>query len=293
MCASARNVNIPPPQPSILRSIQHVWGTLTSPPPQPSILRTSASPFSPHSTGSHPTQWHSDRKSHPTKNSKSPHRGKSWWHSVMNKLLNQQNPILKHWRAYGFAMQKWSCLNVSPNGTDIKRRLPPTMLLTPGLSHITRRKVTSPNVNARWRKVTSHGGKSHHFVTIPMAQRRPTENRKVTNLAATLRTVRYLLILGRSLHRIPKRESPCNVPLGLTLPNGTPALRPKTRQDLASADKSAKPKVHCTQQQTTAENEESQQNTAGTQANYESTKNANESAKATKVLRTSYPLGSS
>ena len=33
------------------------------------------------------------------------------------------NPILKHWRANGFAMQKWSCLNVSPNGTDMKRRL--------------------------------------------------------------------------------------------------------------------------------------------------------------------------
>ena len=53
-------------------------------------------------------------------------------------------------------------------------------LLAPGLSHIRRRKVTSPNGNARWRKVTSHGGKSHHFVTIPMAQRHPTENQKVT-----------------------------------------------------------------------------------------------------------------
>ena len=50
----------------------------------------------------------------------------------------------------------------------------------PGLSHITRRKVTSPNGIARWRKVTSHGGKSHHFATIPMAQRHSTENRKVT-----------------------------------------------------------------------------------------------------------------
>ena len=50
----------------------------------------------------------------------------------------------------------------------------------PGLSHITRRKVTSPNGIARWRKVTSHGGKSHHFATIPMAQRHSTENRKGT-----------------------------------------------------------------------------------------------------------------
>ena len=33
---------------------------------------------------------------------------------------------------------------------------------------------------SRWRKVTSHGGKSHHFVTIPMAQRHPIENWKVT-----------------------------------------------------------------------------------------------------------------
>jgi len=49
---------------------------------------------------------------------------------------------------------------------------------------------------------------------------------------------------------------------------------------------SAKPKVYCTQQQTTAENEESRQNTVGTQANDESTKNADECAKATKVLRT-------
>ena len=55
-----------------------------------------------------------------------------------------------------------------------------TLLLAPGLSHIRRRKVTSPNGNARWRKVTSHGGKSHHFVTIPMAQRHPTENQKLT-----------------------------------------------------------------------------------------------------------------
>ena len=53
-------------------------------------------------------------------------------------------------------------------------------LQAPGLSHITRRKVTSPNGIARWRKVTSHGGKSHHFATIPMAQRHSTENRKVT-----------------------------------------------------------------------------------------------------------------
>ena len=53
-------------------------------------------------------------------------------------------------------------------------------VLAPGLSHITRRKVTSPNGNARWRKVTSQGGKSHHFLTIPMAQRHPTENQKVT-----------------------------------------------------------------------------------------------------------------
>ena len=53
-------------------------------------------------------------------------------------------------------------------------------LRAPGLSHITRRKVTSPNGIARWRKVTSHGGKSHHFATIPMAQRHSTENRKVT-----------------------------------------------------------------------------------------------------------------
>ena len=55
-----------------------------------------------------------------------------------------------------------------------------SMLRAPGLSHIRRRKVTSPNGNARWRKVTSQGGKSHHFVTIPMAQRHPTENQKVT-----------------------------------------------------------------------------------------------------------------
>ena len=55
-----------------------------------------------------------------------------------------------------------------------------TSLRAPGLSHITRRKVTSPNGIARWRKVTSHGGKSHHFATIPMAQRHSTENRKVT-----------------------------------------------------------------------------------------------------------------
>ena len=54
------------------------------------------------------------------------------------------------------------------------------LIQAPGLSHITRRKVTSPNGIARWRKVTSHGGKSHHFATIPMAQRHSTENRKVT-----------------------------------------------------------------------------------------------------------------
>ena len=35
-------------------------------------------------------------------------------------------------------------------------------------------------------------------------------------------------------HATPKRESPCNVPLGLMLPNGRPALQPKTRQDLAT-----------------------------------------------------------
>ena len=61
-----------------------------------------------------------------------------------------------------------SCIEICP------------VLLAPGLSHITRRKVTSPNGNARRRKVTSQGGKSHHFVTIPMAQRHPTENQKVT-----------------------------------------------------------------------------------------------------------------
>jgi len=32
----------------------------------------------------------------------------------------------------------------------------------------------------RQAQVTSHGGKSHHFVAIPMAQRHPTENAKVT-----------------------------------------------------------------------------------------------------------------
>ena len=35
-------------------------------------------------------------------------------------------------------------------------------------------------------------------------------------------------------HTTPKRKSPCNVPLGLTLPNGRPALQPKIRQDLAT-----------------------------------------------------------
>ena len=35
----------------------------------------------------------------------------------------------------------------------------------------------------RQARVTSHGGKSHHFVAIPMAQRHPTENAKVTKFS--------------------------------------------------------------------------------------------------------------
>ena len=79
-------------------------------------------------------------------------------------------------------------------------------VLAPGLSHITRRKVTSPNGNARWRKVTSQGGKSHHFLTIPMAQRHPTENQKVTKSSRDIAHSEIFVDFRRSLHRIPMAQ---------------------------------------------------------------------------------------
>ena len=87
------------------------------------------------------------------------------------------------WSTCGFSLSGWDLQDEDFNFRSEAKISMNDMIQAPGLSHITRRKVTSPNVTARWRKVTSHGGKSHHFVTIPMAQRHPTENRKVAKFS--------------------------------------------------------------------------------------------------------------
>ena len=112
---------------------------------------------------------------------------KTWaldWYSLKAswKTESRRYPETKPSAAFPSKVKKGDLAPSSdvPNKIIFKKKHSKHPLRAPGLSHITRRKVTSPNGNARWRKVTSQGGKSHHFLTIPMAQRHPTENQKVT-----------------------------------------------------------------------------------------------------------------
>ena len=115
---------------------------------------TAIAKVTPQKTGSHPTEAN-------------PNGTASWTNFSINKILYLNTGV-----PMGLLCKSdpvWMYPPMAQTWKDVWSKV-----------RYTRRKVTSPNVIARWRKVTSHGGKSHHFVTIPMAQRHPTENRKVT-----------------------------------------------------------------------------------------------------------------
>ena len=149
----------------------------------------------------------------------------------------------------------------------------------PSLSHITRRKVTSPNVNARWRKVTSHGGKSHHFVTIPLSQRHPTENLFGQSQwhSHYCKTNKVLRTTAKMIHEpLLDMKKVIKILWEHRLNTKAQGMQMKAQKQQSTTHNRKNDTW------TIAGYEKSHQNTVGTKAKYEGTGNADESAKATK-----------
>ena len=71
-----------------------------------------------------------------------------------------------------------------------------TLIQAQGLSHISRRKVTSTHGTPHWKEVTSGGKKLHQNMQTPVAQRRQSKALQRIKLFKTLPILWNLLLLS-------------------------------------------------------------------------------------------------